>query len=294
MSTAQEAMSARLTAVERRITTLTAAIDELTEILLALDDEPRSGLDQIGELAERTGDLQRRVDALQADQFSISERVRQATHKADRAVSGLDDMEEVLGELDLRSGDTAANFEAAMRQREDILTAQSPSSSTSVPSSQQPPDTADGNGNSGDEDGDERELPTLEVLHPWVNEHIAPLVRRVTATGEGGGVRWCQRWWLHHDAVERFTALYLAYKELSEDDTLSWLSIFLRDHLDAHLSVLTSPFGPLYACSPHRHSNTAVPLGQAALNEEDSHGSPDPASPADGEEPSAADNTTGG
>jgi hypothetical protein len=109
----------------------------------------------------------------------------------------------------------------------------------------------------------------LDVLYAWVDKHITPLVRRVTATGEGGGVRWCRQWWLHHDAIERFTALYLVFDELSKEDTISWLSAYLRDHLDPHLAVLTSPQGPFYACSPHRHSDTSNPLGQDVLDEND-------------------------
>jgi hypothetical protein len=91
-------------------------------------------------------------------------------------------------------------------------------------------------------------------------------VRKTTTTGEGGGIRWCRSWWHHHDAVERFTALYIVFTELSEQNTLSWLSAYLRDHLDPHLAILTSPVGPFHACTPTKHSDIAAPLGNADLD----------------------------
>jgi Domain of unknown function (DUF4913) len=51
------------------------------------------------------------------------------------------------------------------------------------------------------------------------------------------------------------------HTELSEQNTLSWLSAYLRDHLDPHLAILTSPVGPFYACTPIKHSDLTVPLG---------------------------------
>lgn len=101
----------------------------------------------------------------------------------------------------------------------------------------------------------------MDVLHAWVEDHIAPMVRKTTTTGEGGGVRWCRQWWEHVDATERFIALYLAFQELSVDESATWLSVYLRDHLDPHLSTLTSPYGPFYACSPRKHSDAVEALG---------------------------------
>ena len=107
--------------------------------------------------------------------------------------------------------------------------------------------------------------PELAVLHAWVELHIAPLVRPTTTTGEGGGVRWCRQWWEHVDAVSRFQALYLAFDELSQDESATWLSVYLRDHLDPHMATLTSPVGPFYACIPDHHSDTFKKLGQDPL-----------------------------
>ncbi|ONI88058.1 hypothetical protein ALI22I_20165 [Saccharothrix sp. ALI-22-I] len=109
--------------------------------------------------------------------------------------------------------------------------------------------------------------PDLPVLHAWVETHIAPMVRKTSTSGEGNGIRWCRTWWLHHDAVQRFIALFLSWHELSGEESATWLSVYLRDHLDPHLSTLTSPFGPFYLCSPTRHSDATQPLGQADLSQ---------------------------
>lgn len=104
-------------------------------------------------------------------------------------------------------------------------------------------------------------LPGMAQLCDWVDAHVAPLVRKTTTTGEGGGLRWCRRWWEHDDAVSRFTALFLIHRDLAADDAPAWRSVFLLQHLDPHLNVLTSPYGPFYACHPRRHSTTTEPLG---------------------------------
>lgn len=230
---------------------LAAQLDAVEQRVVALD----------GDLRDRHEQMARRVSALEADQFSLTEQVRLAASAADRAVVGLDELEDIITEVDERSGETAADFDAALRQRDtalgDFLPTPPASASDAAPAlSPAESDT--------EERGQER--PELDVLYAWVAEHIIPLVRRVTATGEGGGIRWCRQWWLHHDAIERFAALYLVFDELSEQDTVSWLSAYLRDHLDPHLATLTSPHGPFYACSPQRHSDTSSPLGHAALD----------------------------
>ena len=65
-------------------------------------------------------------------------------------------------------------------------------------------------------------------------------------------------------------ALYLAFRELSAEESATWLSVFLRDHLDPHLSVLTSPIGPFNACTPQRHSTGSQELGHAELPQQSS------------------------
>lgn len=167
--------------------------------------------------------LQRRVGALEAELFAVVEQLRQVGATADRNARTLDDLEDVLTEM-------AATGLAA--------------GSTTTPS---------------------KPAPTRAIepdeLQAWVDAHLAPLVRKTTTTGEGGGIRWCRHWTEHAEAVQRFSALYLAYEQLSKEDSGTWLSVYLRDHLDPHLATLSSPYGPFFACTPRLHSTTADALG---------------------------------
>lgn len=269
--TAFEQLAAQIAEVEQRVTNLVedvTTVPILVDVFVVLVEDFAEILASVvstvadlhSDLHSRHDQLTRRIDALQADQFSMAEQVRLAANAANRAVVGLDEIEDIVTELDERSGETAATFTAAMQQRDAALDDFLPSAAAAHPAPA---------GEAVAEEGIP-ERPALDVLYAWVAEHITPLVRRVTATGEGGGVRWCRQWWLHHDAIERFTALYLVFDELSKEDNISWLSAYLRDHLDPHLATLTSPYGPFYACSPQRHTDTASPLGHAALDLADS------------------------
>lgn len=240
-----------LSLAERTANGLDDLEETLTEALAILDNQT-SILDHLVGLDEATD---RRLGAVEADLFTLTERVRLAAKAADRAAVGLDELEAILDEVDERAGETAVAMEVALRQRQAALDAD--------PRATGPAETAAGG-----------RRPTLDVLHAWVGEHIGPLVRKITATGEGGGIRWCRQWWRHRDAVDRFTALYLVFAELTDQPTLSWLSAYLRDHLDPHLSVLTSPFGPFYACTPLRHSDSSNPLGHTDLTEPDTNEPP--------------------
>lgn len=270
--TAFEELAAQVTEVEQRVTSLAEdvpTVTDLADVFTVLVEDYAEILTAIiattSDLDSRHEQLLSRIHALQADQFSMAERIRLAASAADRAVVGLDEIEEIVTELDERSGETAATFTAAMQQRDAALDIfpPVPLDSTFAPAPASSPGEAE-------TEKSKQERPALDVLYAWVAEHITPLVRRVTATGEGGGVRWCRQWWLHHDAIERFTALFLVFDELSKEDSISWLSAYLRDHLDPHLATLTSPYGPFYACSPQRHTDTASPLGHAALDLADS------------------------
>ena len=211
--------------------------------------------------AESTTDLDQlagRVKALEVDLLFLSDKVRRAAHHAESAADGMDDLEDSITDVDRRVAELARQaMEAAMQQREHALDADSVGASTVVDGRR---DTA------GAEPATRPARPEIDVLHAWVETHIGPLVRKTTTTGEGGGIRWCRSWWNHHDAIERFSALYIVFTELSEQNTLSWLSAYLRDHLDPHLSTLTSPVGPFHACTPTKHTDIAAPLGTAALD----------------------------
>lgn len=235
--------------------------------------------------------LQSRVEALESDYFALVEKMRKVSQKAERNAVSLDELEEVLDDVSTSSAENAQAMAAALQQRQaqldnDPLAAPAdPAPTTPVgvgqlaaPAAAAAPGGGPGPGAAGT---GQTEFPDMDELRTWVADHIAPMVRKTTTTGEGGGIRWCRRWWEHIDAVERVIALYLAWGELSADDSATWLSVFLRDHLDPHFSVLTSPYGPFYACSPRKHSDASEALGQAELIEEAGPPAPWPSTPPD-------------
>ena len=167
--------------------------------------------------------LTRRVGAIEAELFTVLERLRLIGESADRSAQAIDDFEDALAEL----------AEAAAPPTPEVT----------------PPEPTQTN--AVDE-------PDLDE---WVDTYIAALVRKTTTTGEGGGIRWCRRWRDHPEAVLRFTALHQAYQQLATEDSGTWLSVYLRDHLDPHLAALTSPYGPFHACTPRKHSTAVEPLG---------------------------------
>jgi hypothetical protein len=232
--------------------------------------------------------LLRRVEALEAEQFLLVEQIRRAADVADRTAKGLDDLEEILTDVSLAAAEQTDAMEAAMTQRQAQLDGGTAGDTvTTTGDTGTAPGADPGAGSAallvtseplpirtgGSTGGGGMDAPDLRVLHAWVEAHIAPLVRKTTTTGEGGGIRWCRRWWEHHDAVERFIGLYLAYQELSGDESVTWLSVYLRDHLDPHIGVLTSPYGPFYACNPREHSDTFEALGQADITSPQPSGS---------------------
>jgi hypothetical protein len=213
--------------------------------------------------------LQRRMTALEAEHFALVQQLRKVADTTERNANSLDDLEDVLTDVSVNAAENADAMAAAMAQRQASLDNEgAPDPATAAPAAPTPaaggqPGGGQGGGGQGGggQGGGGVEAPEMDVLHAWVEDHIAPMVRKTTTTGEGGGVRWCRQWWEHVDATERFIALYLAFQELSVDESATWLSVYLRDHLDPHLSTLTSPYGPFYACSPRKHSDAVEALG---------------------------------
>jgi len=187
-------------------------------------------------------ELPRRVAALEAGQFALTEQLRRVHNTVQITASSLDELEDALLQLSTSTADQAEAITTALTQIPAQLDPQQPPAPAGSPAA-----------------------PGLVDLHAWVQTRIAVMVRKTTTTGEGGGIRWCRRWWEHTDAVERLTALYLAYAQLSTEESATWLSVYLRDHLDPHLATLTSPYGPFHACTPRKHSTAIEPLGHHEL-----------------------------
>lgn len=64
--------------------------------------------------------------------------------------------------------------------------------------------------------------------------------------------RWCPKWWLHPEAVNRVEALWRAWEHLRNEGLLG-PSVWWRDHFAHHWDVLTSTTGPFAACKNGEH-----------------------------------------
>ncbi|GAA4009790.1 hypothetical protein GCM10022247_34910 [Allokutzneria multivorans] len=212
---------------------------------------------------ERMDALERRVGAVEAEQLELVEQTRRANEASQRNAVGLDELEDVLTEMALAARDPDALNSALALDTTTSDVADPEHADIAAPDGSAPISAT-----TAQQDQDEPAAdvtPQLLVLHEWVGHHLAPWARKVTVTGEGGGIRWCRRWWEHPDAVVRITALFLAYSELCTEDSAVWLSVFLRDHMDPHVGVLTSPIGPFNSCTPTRHSSAVEQLGQDSV-----------------------------
>jgi hypothetical protein len=205
------------------------------------------------QLAALEQKLTRWLRALEIEQFQLTGELTLVKNAAETANNGLDTLEDGLADMSYQFSSLPA-WAAAAGPAEFATTSNEDPADLALPAAA--PTGA------GTDEATEVERPTLAALHAWVEVQIAPMVRKTTTTGEGGGIRWCRHWWEHHDAVERFTALYLTFAELSESGEPTWLSVYLRDHLDPHVSTLTSPYGPFYGCTPTKHSTSTTGLGQ--------------------------------
>lgn len=112
------------------------------------------------------------------------------------------------------------------------------------------------------EPADQLAVLDMRVLTAWVDAHVARLVqRKVGFTGESGGVRWCQSWWQHPEAIARFEALRRAWEEFVVQPGAA-MSVWFRDHFDPCMRELTAATGPFHECSPENgHAETEF-LGQ--------------------------------
>jgi hypothetical protein len=57
---------------------------------------------------------------------------------------------------------------------------------------------------------------------------------------------WDDKWWEYPEVLSRFEALWRAWEHLRLDGALG-MSVFWRDHLETHMTSITSAEGPFYA-----------------------------------------------
>ncbi|MER7164912.1 DUF4913 domain-containing protein [Micromonospora sp. NPDC000207] len=95
--------------------------------------------------------------------------------------------------------------------------------------------------------------PAFNNVNEFVAGYLAHVLERRVATGPTPGINWCPRWWAHPEALSRLYALWRAWEALRVSDPQTGMSIWWRDHLDPHLTVLTSDAGPFTRCASGRH-----------------------------------------
>ncbi|CAI9404221.1 MULTISPECIES: DUF4913 domain-containing protein [Aestuariimicrobium] len=109
-----------------------------------------------------------------------------------------------------------------------------------------------------DDTSDETVTPEPESAAPalvygsadeWLREWMLPNWR--PPLGELK-YRWCSRWWLHPEAVNRIEALWRAWEHLRNDGLLG-PSVWWRDHFGPHWAIITGTDGPLAACKNGEH-----------------------------------------
>lgn len=177
--------------------------------------------ESVVEFAEELAALRRQVAVLSTSQQRIE-------NTAERAVRGLDDLEEQLEA-------TAASIVA--------------STGDASP-------TGDDTDADGTEDEPKRAEPLdMDVLYDWVGENISQWAqRKVPSTaGSGSGFRWCKQWFEHPEAITRLWALRLAWLDAVGQPGGAMAAYFLHV-FDPTLSLLGSEVGPFHSCSPMKHT----------------------------------------
>lgn len=82
---------------------------------------------------------------------------------------------------------------------------------------------------------DSEPQPLFPSLEAWVQQWLAPMIRRPTSTD----TCWCPQWWQHAEVISRLEALWRSWEHLRTDGTTG-MSVWWRDHADPHLGFLLS------------------------------------------------------
>jgi hypothetical protein len=108
----------------------------------------------------------------------------------------------------------------------------------------------DGRGQDAGTGGDAPATPLYPNVAAFVDDYLRRVVERRVVTGASAGVHWCAQWWAHPEALSRIYALWRAWEALRVTDAAFGMSVWWRDHLDPHLTQLTSEYGPFGRCQP--------------------------------------------
>lgn len=114
-------------------------------------------------------------------------------------------------------------------------------------------------------DDDQAAAPEPERVEPYYPSAADFFERWLAPTWEyRASAIWCPKWWVHPEAVNRITALWLVWEHLRTDPATG-MSVFWRDHADYHLGILSSPDGPLAACGRSRAHRTGEDAASSVL-----------------------------
>lgn len=103
----------------------------------------------------------------------------------------------------------------------------------------------------GEGQPEEPPAPYYSNLGIFVSEYLFPLYRRDLDSPLN---RWCEEWWKHEEAQIRLDALWRAWEHLRLDAGTG-PSVWLRDHLDHHMTVLLAADGPFARCKADKHEH---------------------------------------
>lgn len=106
--------------------------------------------------------------------------------------------------------------------------------------------------------------PVYSNLNDWVVKYFSRVIERKLAAGAQPGAYWCRRWWAHPEAIARLYALWRTWETLRLN-AQTGMSVWWRDHLDHHFSMLTAQQGPFGRClgSQGHIDPTPIPVDPA-------------------------------
>ena len=132
--------------------------------------------------------------------------------------------------------------------------------------------------------------PVLECYHRSLGAFAAWLLAVYRRSTRGPTRVFCPQWWKHPEAVARIDALWRAFEALRQDPGTG-MSVFWRDHVDHHMTVLLDADGPFKGCQDGHCDHPLAPLHQdrppAELFDRDSRGLPPSATARDHPRPVA-------
>ncbi|WP_288336648.1 DUF4913 domain-containing protein [uncultured Gordonia sp.] len=169
--------------------------------------------------------------ALLAQLEGLRRQVRTLTEHLGRHDLALDALEEGL--TSAAPADPAAGLQPPQQPADTTPTADTSSAAATAP--------------------DDGRMPDLSVLREWVDRNVSQWCERQISIVTGRpGVRWCAQWDQHPEAITRLWVCRAVQLEAVTEGPAA-VSVYLRDHFDHHLSVLTSATGPFHCCTPDKH-----------------------------------------